>query len=393
MKRLFVFILILIPIIALATPTRKQLTQFKNDVATVRGTLKSGKNLEKSETTVRKYLADTLFSHEEVSLQRLLCDVLKKAYEVGNEKMYLKQQTDTVCLVRTGRRMFVAYERLDTLDSSVRKRNAAYLLPYRTNIFMGGVFFLRKKAWKEAWECFDIYLECPRKSLFADSDLQEDDGVTRRVAFLSLVTARHLNSMPMALKYADKAVESRHGEKAYEILSEMAMDHGDTLNARRYLTEGFDRHRTSHYLFSHLVDMLCLERQLDRALAVCDTALSCDSVNAEFRQGKHIVLMNMKRYDESIAWGKKAIEADESLELPYYNIGYIYYQRAQQALKKLNKPYRQRLREAQKCFRLLLPYMEQYRKMRPDDSKRWKPILYDAYLNLNMGKEFSEINK
>jgi hypothetical protein len=37
--------------------------------------------------------------------------------------------------------------------------------------------------------------------------------------------------------------------------------------------------------------------------------------------------------------------------------------------------------------------MERYRQLRPDDAKRWKPILYDAYLNLNMGKEFSEINQ
>ncbi|MBQ4042226.1 MAG: hypothetical protein II626_06290, partial [Prevotella sp.] len=89
MRNGFISILFLITIIALAAPTRKQLTLFKNDVATVRQTLKSGKNLEKSEATVRKYLADTLFQYDSIHLQHLLCDVLKRAYEVGNEKMYL----------------------------------------------------------------------------------------------------------------------------------------------------------------------------------------------------------------------------------------------------------------------------------------------------------------
>ena len=393
MKRLFVFILILIPIIALAAPTRKQLTQFKNDVVTVKGTLKSGKNLEKSEATVRRYLADSLFSNEETRLQHLLCDVLKRAYEVGNEKMYLKQKTDTVCLVNTGKRMFLAYEKLDSLDYSVRKRNATYLLPYRTNIFMGGVFFLRKKAWKEAWECFDIYLECPRKSLFADSGLKEDDDVTRRVAFLSLIAAHRLHNMSYALKYADKSTKSNQGEKAYEILAEMAMNHNDSLNTDKYLAEGFMAYSTSSYIFTHYLDFLLSNKRYDDALGICDSALGADSLNAEFMQGRHIVLMNLQRYNESIEWGKKAVEYNDSLDTPYYNIGYIYYQRAQKALKKLNKPYRQRLKDAQKYFRLLLPYMEQYRKKRHDDSKRWKPILYDAYLNLNMGKEFSEINK
>lgn len=391
-KAVYISILILFSITALAAPTRKQLTLFKNDVATVRQTLKTGKNLEKSEATVRHYLADTLFNTD-VRLHQLLCDVLKKAYEVGNEKMYLHQKTDTVCLVNTGKRMFLAYEKLDSLDSSARRRNAAYLLPYRTNIFMGGVFFLRRKAWSDAWECFDIYLQCPHTSLFSESGLTEDDRTTRRVAFLSLVTAHRLGSLPLALRYAPLSVQSKHGEKAYEILSEMSINHADTLHALQFLREGFSKYRTSPYFFTHLTDILCSEGKYQEALNVCDSALVADSLNVAFLQGKHIVLMNMKRYDESIEWGRKAIEQNDSLDTPHYNIGYIYYKRAHKSLGKLSKPYRQRLREAQKSFRLLLPYMERYRALRPDDVKRWKPILYDTYLNLNMGKEFSEISK
>ena len=383
----------LITIIALAAPTRKQLTLFKNDVATVRQTLKSGKNLEKSEATIRKYLADTLFQYDSIHLQHLLCDVLKRAYEVGNEKMYLKQKADTVCLIKTGKRMFLAYERLDSLDATSRKRYSEYLLPYRTNIFMGGIFFMRKKSWTEAWECFDIYLQCPDKSLFSQQHLSVNDSTTFRVAFLSLVTAHHLDSLPLALKYADKAVRSRQSEKAYELLSEMSLARGDSLHAHKYLREGFMSFRRSPYFYPHLLNLLCSERKFDEALEVSDTAIAADSLNAVFLQGKHLVLMNLQRYNEAIEWGNKAVAANDMLDTPYYNIGYIYYQRSQRALSKLSRPYRQRLRDAQKQFRLLLPYMERYRQLRPDDAKRWKPILYDAYLNLNMGKEFSEINQ
>ena len=31
--------------------------------------------------------------------------------------------------------------------------------------------------------------------------------------------------------------------------------------------------------------------------------------------------------------------------------------------------------------------------MRPDDKDRWAAALYNIYLNLNMGKEFEEIDK
>jgi hypothetical protein len=378
---------------ALAAPTRKQLTLLKNDIVSVRKSIKTGKNLDKSEETVRRYLADTLYKQEQVRLQHLLCDVLKKAYEVGNEKMYLRQPTDTLCLLNTGKRMFLAYEKLDSLDSSVRKRNATYLMPYRTNIFMGGIYLLHHKAWQEAWQSFDIYLDCPRQPLFSGQNIDAYDHTARRVAFLSLVAAYRLDSLPLALKYADRAVLSRQSEKAYEILSEMSLIHRDTLNSYKYLSEGFKAHRKSHYLFTNLLEYLRGRERYAEALDLCNAELAIDSLNADFLLGKHIILYDLQRYDEAITWGDKAIAVSDSLPTAYYNIGTIYYQRAQSALKKQGKPYRQRLREAQKCFRRLLPYMERYRHLAPSDAPRWKPALYDAYLNLNMGKEFREISK
>lgn len=377
----------------MAAPTRKQLTLLKNDAVAIRKNIKTGKDLEKSEATVRKYLADTTYSNDEVRLQYLLCDVLKKAYEVGNEKMYLRQKTDTVCLVNTGKRMFLAYQKLDSLDNSMRKRHAAYLLPYRANIFMGGVFFLRRKSWKEAWEGFDIYLQCAKEPLFSDSHLAENDSVSHRVAFLSLIAANRLDSLPLALKYADKAVLSRQGEKAYEILAEMSLIHRDTLNAYKYLSEGFNAHKSSRYLFSNLLEYLRGRDRYEEALDICNRELEADSLNADYLLGKHVVLYDMGRYDEAVTWGNKLIAVVDTLPTPYYNIGTIYYQRAKDALDRQGKPYRQRLREAQKCFRLMLPYMERLRRLSPNEPNRWKPALYDAYLNLNMGKEFREISK
>lgn len=37
--------------------------------------------------------------------------------------------------------------------------------------------------------------------------------------------------------------------------------------------------------------------------------------------------------------------------------------------------------------------MERYRKLAPNEKDKWVPILYTIYLNLNMGKEFDEIDR
>ena len=37
--------------------------------------------------------------------------------------------------------------------------------------------------------------------------------------------------------------------------------------------------------------------------------------------------------------------------------------------------------------------METYRRLRPEEREKWAPGLYRIYFNLNMGKQFEEIDK
>jgi hypothetical protein len=54
------------------------------------------------------------------------------------------------------------------------------------------------------------------------------------------------------------------------------------------------------------------------------------------------------------------------------------------------RKYRQ---ELQRLYAAARPYMEKYRQLMPADRQRWAPALYRIYLNLNMGKQFEEIDK
>ena len=117
-----------------------------------------------------------------------------------------------------------------------------------------------------------------------------------------------------------------------------------------------------------------------------------DSLNPLFLYAKHNILMYDKSYDAALKYGKKVLLQNDSLSAPNYNIGYIYYLRAQEALADKDKSVRQRMKEAQKQYKKSLPYMERYRALEPEDIQRWRPILYEIYLNLNMGDKFREIN-
>ena len=44
-------------------------------------------------------------------------------------------------------------------------------------------------------------------------------------------------------------------------------------------------------------------------------------------------------------------------------------------------------------MKLQMPYLEQYKRLAPKARDKWLAPLYTIYLNLNMGKEFDEIDK
>ena len=69
------------------------------------------------------------------------------------------------------------------------------------------------------------------------------------------------------------------------------------------------------------------------------------------------------------------------------------WEKMKKAMEDKEKSVRQRMKVAQKYYSKSLPYMEKFRALEPKEEKRWKPILYDIYLNLNMGKEFKAIQK
>ena len=49
--------------------------------------------------------------------------------------------------------------------------------------------------------------------------------------------------------------------------------------------------------------------------------------------------------------------------------------------------------ERRKLYVKAVPYLERYRKARPNEAKSWGPLLYNAYLSLNQGKKFAEMEK
>ena len=77
---------------------------------------------------------------------------------------------------------------------------------------------------------------------------------------------------------------------------------------------------------------------------------------------------------------------------PFCNMGLAYYNQALTLEKTMSRNRRKR-KAVNELYEKSRPYMEKFRSVAPDQKTKWVPALYTIYLNLNMGKEFDEIDK
>lgn len=401
MRFLFLFIFYTLFTAASADNSKLSQKQFKKDISTVKANIKNDKDLAKSENTLRKYLSDSLYAGDK-SLHVLLTECIRKQYDAINEKMYLKEKVDTANAVRTNIRLFLAIEALDSIDAmpdqkgtvspSYRKKHAEYIIPFRGNLLKGGIFFYAHSNWKEAWQCFDTYLDCHRQPLFSETRL--DSTQYNFASFLATMSAYNISDMPLVLKYADAAIEYKpRKEMTLQRLADLSIAKGDTTHYLTYLDEGNKAYPHSGYFFPNLIDYYSKTGNLDKALDYANKALSNDSLNTTFLLARHNVQMMRQQYDEALKDGLNLLAINDTLSIPNYNVACIYFQKAQDAMKLSGKSFKQRLKQSQQYYRLCKPYIEMYRKQNPSDKALWRPILYDVYLNLNMGKEFDSLPK
>lgn len=393
MKKILICVFICLPLIAWGQ--KKTMTQVKDYI-------KSGKNLDKAEKLMTDLLNDSSSrGNEKVWL--LLFESQRKQYDQGNEKLYLKEKYDTTALFLVGKRMFDTLEGLDSLDRlpdargkvklKYRDRSAELLNIYRPNLFNGGVFFMKKHDFSRAYDFFDTYINSAVKSMFARYQYAERDKRLPEAAYWASYCGYKLEKPQLTLRHTYQALkDSVHLPYMLQYLAETYKLEKDTARYVQTLKDGFSKYPKFPFFFPRLIDYYSHIGAYDEAMKSCDEALQTDSVNTLFRYAKSSLLLTMGRYKQSFAISKALIAENDTLADAYLNAGLALFDQAVELDKKTqsgSKKYNQIL----ELYRKAMPYLEKYRAMAPDQKDKWALPLYTIYLNLNMGKQFDEIDK
>lgn len=374
----------------LATAQRRQLQE-------ARVILKGDKDYDKAEKLMTDLLEDST-NLDNKRIYDMWLQAVEKQYGQLNEQMYKKEVVDTTKLFELTQRMFHIGTHLDSLDMKpdkkgrvnpeYRKDNALKLMAYRPNLFYGGTYHLRKGELEEAYTFLEQYINCDQQPLFSGSNLMETDERMGEAAYWATNCGYRMKDPIRTLRYATLAKrDTTKLEHTLQYTAEAWRALNDQESYVVTLREGFERFPESAYFFPRLMDSYASRGNYDKALEVAEEALATDSLNTLFMMAKSTMLLNMGRYAECLDYSQKLIANDGMAAEGFYNAGTACMNIA------LRMDSRKHKKQIRKMYEKALPYMETYRQLAPDETQKWGEALYRIYFNLNMGKQFDEIDR
>lgn len=177
-----------------------------------------------------------------------------------------------------------------------------------------------------------------------------------------------------------------------QYLAETYKLENDTARYLNSLKEGFEHAPDFPFFFPRLIEYYVSENQLDSAMVVANKGLVMKPDDPTYLLAKSSLLLNLGKNLECVAVSEKLIQRQDTIPDAYLNMGLAYFNIAIE-MDKNTLLSRKKQQEIKEYYRKAQPYLETYRTLEPRETSKWALPLYTIYLNLNMGKEFDEIDK
>ena len=219
----------------------------------------------------------------------------------------------------------------------------------------------------------------------------------RQNSQLYLTAAFALKNYSEVHRYEDLALEDTTSRLTIlEDLVLTAEAEQDTLIYRTLLAEGMAEYPSHTIFFTRLADYHQKRGNHGKVLQIAAEHLKSNPNDVFALTARSQAFFHTLALDSCIAAAKTLIETDSAAVDAYYYIGASYAGKAM--LLKLpenvnSSAYRKAIKQRNELYAQSRPWLENYRKLAPEQKKRWAPLLYKVYWALNLGKQFAEIEK
>lgn len=397
----FLFVIITVFISVVPVSARKEYKQLRTFI-------KNSNNFDQGMKIVEKLEKDSAVMNDP-ELYSLAAQLQIKRNDVENQKIYLKQQADTSALFLSTYNIFKYCMLMDEKEGIPDKKGRVkhesrgkihtILKMYYPNLYNAGVFYIKKKNYSEAYRFFSMYLDAAQSPILRKENYRKKDKKLPRAAFWAMTCSYEQKDYQNVFRYDSIAMNDTVNIDLcyqYKAMSYAALK--NYTGMERELMKGLRVIPKNLFFYSHLTDFYNSRKEYEKALHLCDSLIKSDPQQLMYQFGKSVELFYLKRYDECKTISKEIIAKDSTNADAYYYLASCYYNQATDIEATIDpninsQTYKSGKKRAEKLFAQALPYMEQYRQMRPDDQARWAAPLYRISLSLNKGKLFDEMDK
>lgn len=328
--------------------------------------------------------------------------------DIENEKIYLKRAYDTVLYYNSIYKTYKYLEQCDSVETSedyggkFKFRSAARgrMLEHRVNLLNGGRFYLRKKNYGEAFRFLDLYLSSARYPMLAGDFLDQTDTLYTRVAYWAVAAGYHIGDYKGLLRYVPDAMRyGKDKEYVQEYLCRSLLALNDTSAWEAELKRGVVNFPDHAYFYNSLQDYLRRAGMYSEALSFADRMIQYDPKNLLYWYTKALVCMRQGDEKSCIANCDVVLMLDSMHVGANYFKGAAYCNMAREAAENMKGADLRSVDYQRYKTDMLMYYacaeapLVRMRKMSPDKSDRWAPLLYQVYLAQNKGTEFAEMER
>lgn len=408
MKRSLFIFLLFVPLVLVA----QKPVSLKKAYKPIRTALKAKKAAD-ALATIKKLVADTMYSCDPklyafgIDAELLLC-------EAFNEKMYLGQKIDTAQLFTANYDLCHFILRCDTAEQRIlenadahlsgkknrtgdvyRRQNRQILHQHYPNLSAAGRFHYGKKQFAEVRKYFSLYFSLPYHPVWgADTSVVTTETFRENIYldFRAMYELKQYAEMPRVADglLADSAL---HGQ-VLDMLIVAAQGRGDSTTYYALVRQGLSENPDRLDYFAVWANYHIERGEYEAAIALADTLLVRDPMNRYYLQCRCLSLFKLDRLEESRIAAERLADADSTAAEAQFVLAYYFVHQAEQVqLPRQTRSalYKSAKRRQTELFAKARVYAERFRQLMPEDQERWAPLLYKIYLNLNLGKEFEEI--
>ena len=281
----------------------------------------------------------------------------------------------------------------------MQKKTNALRLKHRRNIYGGGKFFFARKNYAAAYPFLDYY--CTYSQGTGDKRHERPDTLLPQATLWATLSA-FLSENPLGtVKHVDAAISHTDSATA-EILHEYKVRSfaklGNDSAWVAALKQGVRLYPRHDYFFVQLADWYHGQRKLVEERSLADNLIERAGRRPIYYYAKSNSYLSEDDFEACIACADTCIALQPDFADAYYNKGIAYLNMAvvvqETSCRDTEDPrYLEDKRRLQELFRQARPCMEMVRRLQPERQERWASPLYRIYLNLNLGDEFSEIDR